>query len=160
MPIGPGRIVPHILLMSAFQISNPVEAFIQMKIDDLAGHTCSQLSVHTEPTSSLRSLLQPVWNTAAERNKSMNLSLRNAVRLAVIATILLWFLSYVLFVGVGSFPGERAFWTLLLFVTIGIALANLIVQREFSRYRSAISREDLLAAQGGSEPLQVAFLKE
>jgi hypothetical protein len=44
MPISPRRIVP--LLMSALQISNPVEEFIQMIIDDLAERVCLYTRVH------------------------------------------------------------------------------------------------------------------
>jgi hypothetical protein len=40
MPVSPGRIVPDMLLMPALKISNPIEAFIQMVIDDSAGSTC------------------------------------------------------------------------------------------------------------------------
>ncbi|MGC1617929.1 MAG: hypothetical protein WA765_05520 [Candidatus Acidiferrum sp.] len=36
MPIRPGRIVPDVLLMPALQISNPVEALIQMVINNPA----------------------------------------------------------------------------------------------------------------------------
>ncbi len=36
MPIRPGRIVPDVLLMPALQIGNPVEALIQMVINDPA----------------------------------------------------------------------------------------------------------------------------
>ena len=37
MAIRPRRIVPYMLLMSAFKIGNPIEGFIQMIIDDLTG---------------------------------------------------------------------------------------------------------------------------
>jgi hypothetical protein len=46
MPISPRRIVSDILLMPTLQISNPIEAFIQMIIDDFAERTCLYLRVH------------------------------------------------------------------------------------------------------------------
>ncbi len=84
----------------------------------------------------------------------MNLSLRNKVRLVIVAVILLWFLSHALFVGVGNFLEGREFWTLLLAVVIGIVFANLIVRRAMSRYRAAVAREDLQAAQREYETLR------
>jgi hypothetical protein len=36
MPIEPGRILPDILMMTTFQIGNPLEGFIQVVIHDLA----------------------------------------------------------------------------------------------------------------------------
>src|SRR6267154_2155815 len=84
----------------------------------------------------------------------MNLSLRNRVRLVIVAVILLWFLSHALFVGVGNFLEGREFWTLLLAVAIGIVFANLIVRRAVSRYRAAVAREDLQAAQREYETLR------
>jgi hypothetical protein len=39
MPNGPRRIVPDVLRMPAFKISNPVEAFVWMKIHDFARKT-------------------------------------------------------------------------------------------------------------------------
>lgn len=36
MPIRPRRIVPDVLMMPAFQVSNPVKALIQMVINDPA----------------------------------------------------------------------------------------------------------------------------
>src|SRR5258708_34790431 len=84
----------------------------------------------------------------------MNLSLRNKVRLVIVAVILLWFLSHALFVGVGNFLECREFWTLLLAVVIGIVFANLIVRRATSRYRAAVAREDLQAAQREYETLR------
>ena len=38
MPIGPRRIVPHVLLMPAFQVSNPIEFLVQVKIHNLPGN--------------------------------------------------------------------------------------------------------------------------
>ena len=38
MAIRPRRIVPYVLLMSAFKIGNPIEGFIQMIIYDLTGN--------------------------------------------------------------------------------------------------------------------------
>ena len=41
---GPRRIVTNMLLMSAFKICNPVEAFVLMEGDDFtrdSGHFCS-----------------------------------------------------------------------------------------------------------------------
>ena len=84
----------------------------------------------------------------------MKLSLRNRVRLVIVAVILLWFLSHALFVGVGNFLEGREFWTLLLAVAIGIVFANLIVRRAVSRYRAAVAREDLQAAQREYETLR------
>src|SRR5713226_8652849 len=84
----------------------------------------------------------------------MNLSLRNRVRLVIVTVILLWFLLHALFVGVGNFLEGREFWTLLLAVVIGIALANLIVRRTMSRYRAAVAREDLQAAEREYETLR------
>ncbi|SRR5260370_26858814 len=84
----------------------------------------------------------------------MNLSLRNKVRLVIVAVILLWFMSHALFVGAGNFLEGREFWTLLLAVAIGIAFANLIVRRAMSRYRVAVAREDLQAAQREYETLR------
>jgi len=66
----------------------------------------------------------------------------------------LWFLSHALFVGVGNFLEGREFWTLLLAVAIGIVFANLIVRRAVSRYRAAVAREDLQAAQREYETLR------
>jgi hypothetical protein len=37
MAIRPRRIVPYMLLMSTFEIGNPIERFIQMIIYDLTG---------------------------------------------------------------------------------------------------------------------------
>ncbi len=37
MAIRPRRVVPYMLLMSAFKIGNPIEGFIQMIIYDLTG---------------------------------------------------------------------------------------------------------------------------
>jgi len=34
MVIGPRRIVPHVLAMTAFKFSYPVQIFVQMKSDD------------------------------------------------------------------------------------------------------------------------------
>lgn len=84
----------------------------------------------------------------------MNLSLRNRVRLVIVAVILLWFLSHALFVGLGNFLEGREFWTLLFAVAIGIVFANLIVRRATSRYRAAVAREDLQAAQREYETLR------
>jgi tetratricopeptide (TPR) repeat protein len=66
----------------------------------------------------------------------------------------LWFLSHALFVGLGNFLEGREFWTLLLAVAIGIVFANLIVRRAVSRYRAAVAREDLQAAQREYETLR------
>jgi tetratricopeptide (TPR) repeat protein len=74
--------------------------------------------------------------------------------LIIVAVILLWFLSHVLFVGVGKFLEGWEFWTLLLAVAIGIAFANLTVRRAMSRYRDAIAREDLQAARREYEGLR------
>ena len=82
------------------------------------------------------------------------LSLRNRVRLVIAAVILLWFLSHALFVGAGNFLEGWEFWTLLLVVVIGIAFANLVVRRAMSRYRAAVAREDLQAAQREYETLR------
>lgn len=77
----------------------------------------------------------------------MNISLRNKVRLVMVAVILSWFLMHVWLVGVRHFLEGWEFWTLLLAVAIGSVVANLIVRRSMSRYRDAVSREDLQAAQ-------------
>ena len=63
------------------------------------------------------------------------------------AVILLWFLSHALFVGARNVLEGWEYWTLLLAVVIGNAFANLIVRRAMSRYRAAVAREDLQAAQ-------------
>jgi tetratricopeptide (TPR) repeat protein len=84
----------------------------------------------------------------------MNLSLRNRVRLVSVAVILLWFLSHALLNGVGNFLDGWEFWTLLLAVVIGIAFANLMVRRAMSRYRAAVAREDVQAAQREYESLR------
>jgi tetratricopeptide (TPR) repeat protein len=84
----------------------------------------------------------------------MNLSLRNKVRLVIVAAILLWFLSHALFVGLGNFLEGREFWTLLLAMVIGIVSANLIVRRAMSRYGAAMAREDLQAARREYETLK------
>jgi hypothetical protein len=46
MPISPRGIVPNMLLMSARKISNPVEALIQMIIQDPARCTYLHLRIH------------------------------------------------------------------------------------------------------------------
>lgn len=84
----------------------------------------------------------------------MNVSLRNRVRLIIVALILLWFLSYALFVGAGNFVESWGLWTLLLAVIIGIAFANLMTRRAMSRYRAAVAREDLQGAQREYETLR------
>lgn len=38
-PVGPGRIVPHMLVVAAFQLCNPVLQRILMKTDDSFFHT-------------------------------------------------------------------------------------------------------------------------
>ena len=53
--------------MPALKISNPVEAFVQMVIYDLARRTYLYLRVHARPRLILRSFLSPVWNTDVER---------------------------------------------------------------------------------------------
>ena len=52
---GPRRIVTNMLLMSAFKIGNPVEAFVLMKGDDFtwdSGRFCTH-GFHIEPTAIL-----------------------------------------------------------------------------------------------------------
>ncbi len=49
----PRRILPYVLLMSAFQIGNPVETFIEMVVDDLprqSRDSCVQW-FHVDPLS-------------------------------------------------------------------------------------------------------------
>jgi hypothetical protein len=36
MAVGPGRIMPDVLLVSALQFRNPIQIFIQMKVNDFA----------------------------------------------------------------------------------------------------------------------------
>jgi tetratricopeptide (TPR) repeat protein len=85
---------------------------------------------------------------------SMNLSLRNQVRIVIVTVILLWFLSHVLFVGVRNFLEGWEFWTLLLAIVIGIGAANLLARRALSRYRAAVAREDIQAAKREYEMLR------
>jgi hypothetical protein len=35
MPVRPRRVVPNVLAVSAFQFSDPLKIFVQMKSDDL-----------------------------------------------------------------------------------------------------------------------------
>jgi hypothetical protein len=54
---GPRRIMANMLLMSAFEVGNPVEKFILMKTHDFtrdSGHFCSH-GFHIEANVSLRS---------------------------------------------------------------------------------------------------------
>jgi hypothetical protein len=39
MVIGPRRIVPHVLAMTAFKFSDPIQIFVQMKSDDFPWFT-------------------------------------------------------------------------------------------------------------------------
>ena len=84
----------------------------------------------------------------------MNLNLRNQVRTVIIAVILLWFLSHVLFVGERNFLEGWEFWTLLLAIAIGIGAANLLARRALSLYRNAVAREDLQIAKRQYEMMQ------
>jgi uncharacterized membrane protein len=84
----------------------------------------------------------------------MNLSLRNQVRIVIVAVILLWFLSHVLFVGVRNFLEGWEFGTLLLAIVIGIGAANLLARRALSQYRAAVAREDIQAAKREYEMLR------
>jgi hypothetical protein len=68
MPISPRRIVPDMLLMSALKIGNPIEAFIQVKIYDLAWYalrpSLGSFHVRSDPTTEfiLLALLLPLSN--------------------------------------------------------------------------------------------------
>jgi hypothetical protein len=65
--ISAQQVVPHMLLMPAFQISNPVKAFIQMIIYDLVRHTCLHLRVYILPIFILRPFLSQEWNRFSGR---------------------------------------------------------------------------------------------
>jgi tetratricopeptide (TPR) repeat protein len=84
----------------------------------------------------------------------MSLTLRNQVRIVIIAVILLWFLSHELFVGVRNFLEGWEFWTLLLAIVIGIGVANLLARRTVSLYRTAVAREDLPVAKRQYQMMQ------
>jgi hypothetical protein len=42
MAVGPGRIMPDVLLVSALQFRNPIQILIQVKVNDFArrAHSC------------------------------------------------------------------------------------------------------------------------
>jgi hypothetical protein len=75
MPMSPRWIVPDMLLMPTFQISDPVEAFIQMVIHDLARRTL-HLSVHMTCAHStlipLADVEFPTWTMAKSRTENEN----------------------------------------------------------------------------------------
>jgi tetratricopeptide (TPR) repeat protein len=75
------------------------------------------------------------------------MNLRNRVRLVIISVIVFWFLAHAWFVGARNFLAGREFWTLLLAVTVGIVISNIIVRRSLSRFTEALAREDIRTAQ-------------
>lgn len=83
----------------------------------------------------------------------MNLSLRNKVKIVIVAVILLWFLSHALFVGMGNLEGWEL-GTLLAAVVIGIGVPNVMARQALSQYRAALTREDLQAAKRKYEMLR------
>jgi tetratricopeptide (TPR) repeat protein len=74
------------------------------------------------------------------------MSLRNRVRLVMIALIGLWFLAHALLLGPRHLLGGSELWSLLLTVATGIVISNLVVRRPFTRFREALAREDIAAA--------------
>lgn len=74
------------------------------------------------------------------------MSLRNRVRLLIIAVIFLWFLAHAWFVGTRSLLEGWELWTLLVAVAIGIVISNIIVRRSASRFKEALAREDIETA--------------
>src|SRR5229473_604425 len=75
------------------------------------------------------------------------MSLRNRVRLVIIAVIALWFFAHAWFVGPRNLLEGREFWTLLLAVAIGSVASNIIIRRSTSRFKEAVAREDIPSAQ-------------
>jgi len=75
------------------------------------------------------------------------MSLRNRVRLVIVAAIAFWFLAHAWFVGTRNFLEGWEFWTLLLAVAVGSIISNVIIRRSLSRFKKAIAREDIRAAQ-------------
>jgi tetratricopeptide (TPR) repeat protein len=74
------------------------------------------------------------------------MSLRNRVRLTMIALIALWFLTHAWFVGVRNFLEGWELGTLLLAVAIGSVLSKKIIRGPLSRLKAALAREDVQTA--------------
>ena len=75
------------------------------------------------------------------------MSLRNRVRLVIIAVIALWFFAHAWFIGPRNLLEGWELWTLLLAITVGSVVSNVIVRRSFSRFKEAVAREDIPSAQ-------------
>ena len=75
------------------------------------------------------------------------MSLRTRVRLIAIVLIALWFLAHLWFVGARSLLEGWELWSLLLAIVLGMAISNVVVRRSLTRYKEALAREDLQAAQ-------------
>lgn len=74
------------------------------------------------------------------------MSLRNRVRLTMIAVITIWFLTHAWFVGVKNFLEGWELWTLLLAVAVGIVISQKIIRGPLLRFKAALAREDVRAA--------------
>ena len=75
------------------------------------------------------------------------MSLRNRVRLVIIAVIALWFFAHAWFAGTRKLLEGWEFWTLLLAIAIGSVISNIIIRRSMSRFKEAVAREDIPSAQ-------------
>jgi tetratricopeptide (TPR) repeat protein len=86
------------------------------------------------------------------------MSLRTRIRLIAIVLIALWFLAHLWFVGARSLLEGWELWSLLLAIALGMAISNVVIRRSLTRYKEALAREDIQAAQH-EQKLLVDFWK-